>query len=343
MSARLLQKVAYRSRMPHKYHGNDLCGNEVTVLNTFPYNPESSSSSGTAKSWANNNKSKAGVVPPEVVLDNEPFEVTIIDLDIRMQGGRAYKVIDEKRRMFDLREDQVLEAIGTCGINPGGKINGKFQWGISGSQCKLALVGGGLHNEMLEGLNNAKKEVKLKESGEMITPGKCVPGCVYRRLDKYVLYVGKFKYPGEKKFIHATLDLDGPDAEPYFLDWDYDDQGRRVEHKDEVNWPTSTWDERVKAMLRRDRYMNLNFQGSFKGFHEKVGEIEASTVAELRQIRRLGNFKTEEFEKTDTKPVYSSSSWYSHRSNDYSTYQANLDSWSKRAIDWFLANVKWAN
>lgn len=343
MSARLLQKVAYRSRMPHKYHGNDLCGNEVTVMNTFPYNPESSSSSGTAKSWANNNKSQAGVVPPEVLLDNEPFEVTIIDLDIRTQGGRAYKVIDEKRRMFDLREDQVLEAIGTCGISAGGKINGKFQWGISGSQCKLALVGGELHNEMLEGLQAAKKEVKLKESGEMITPGKCVPGAVYRRGDTYMVYVGKFKYPGEKRYMHATLDIDGPDAEPYFLDWHYE-EGKRVKHKDEVDWPKATWNERVDAMIRRNDYVNLNFQGSFKGFHEKVGEIEADTVAKLRQIRRLGNFKTEEFEKTDTKPVYSSSGWYSHshRSN-YSTYQTNLDSWWERAIDWFIANVKWAN
>ena len=121
-SGRILERVCYASKSPVK--AKDICGVEITVSDTFPYNPDSKTSPKTAKEWAMpksyDYKTKQYVTGPEPVVTeryNDPFAVSIIDLDVRSQGGRAYKVIDEENRRFDLREDQVLEVFRRTGVH----------------------------------------------------------------------------------------------------------------------------------------------------------------------------------------------------------------------------------
>lgn len=72
----------------------------------------------TGKNWANNRiwnheKKEYDYPNPQVMLiENNPFRIRIVDLDIRLEGGRAYKVCanigEFKNLYFDLREDVLL-------------------------------------------------------------------------------------------------------------------------------------------------------------------------------------------------------------------------------------------
>jgi len=151
---RLLDRVCYVSKA--ESNDTDLFGNEIKVRHTFPYNPDSKTAPETAKQWADNtiwdHKTHRYVKGPEpefLERANDPFSVTVIDLDVRSEGGRAYKVVDQDGRCFDLREDQVLEVFKHSGVLAGGQIPGRFVWGILGSQMRMVLVGGDLHKEMV--------------------------------------------------------------------------------------------------------------------------------------------------------------------------------------------------
>ncbi len=137
-SGRLLKEICYALRLPEEI--TDFYGNKRTIIDAFPYNPESKTSPTTAKNWA---KRTNFVWNPETrfydQLDphepiivrraNNPFELTILHLDVRAECGRAYKVVDDENRRFDLREDQIMDVIKHVGIQPGGKIPGTFVCG----------------------------------------------------------------------------------------------------------------------------------------------------------------------------------------------------------------------
>jgi len=179
--AKLLETVCYISRTPSI--ANDILGNEITVLETFPYNPESKTAPETAKNWATRYDRNAVVTPTPVTLENVPFKVTITDLHHRGEGGRAYKVVDEQMRQFDLREDQVMEVMKRVGIAPGGAIPGTFVWGILGSQVRLVLVGGELHTKMSVTLQTRQAAKEARKAGLAPTPSKLQKGHVYLKRD----------------------------------------------------------------------------------------------------------------------------------------------------------------
>ena len=160
---RLLERVCYCMRAPCA--GKNIIDEDIMVRDTFPYNPESKTSPHTAKMWASQRHygNDQEYVPEVIERANDPFTVTITDLHVRSEGGRAYKVIDDDMRRFDLREDQVFEVMKLCGIKPGGAVPGTFVWGILGSQMRLVLVDGVLHNAMIKGANE-KKESKQRHA-----------------------------------------------------------------------------------------------------------------------------------------------------------------------------------
>lgn len=91
---RLLDKVCYLSREP--VQAKDISGNDITVADIFPYNPDSKTAPNTAKRWADNShwdhvtrQVVKGAEPVLVERVNEPFSVIITDLDVRSEGGRA--------------------------------------------------------------------------------------------------------------------------------------------------------------------------------------------------------------------------------------------------------------
>jgi hypothetical protein len=208
-----LKTVAYVSQL--KKTEKNISGEAIDFLPTFCYNPESKTSHVTAQVWAQERNYKLewnGTPNPRYVqndnevpktLINEPFEIEIIDLEARGNGGRAYKVIDSEHRLFDLREDQLLDVIKLFGISPGGKIPAKFVWGQLGSQIKLVLVGGKLHQAMTL---REQEQLRSEDKQKIITiKGKdLVPGCIYqmKSMDQR-LYLGKMIAPFFEKPIYA--------------------------------------------------------------------------------------------------------------------------------------------
>ena len=217
MSDKLLDNVNYVSRKPAKM--KNLSGEEIDVRDTFPFNPESKTAPDTAARWAKGYsswyydrvKDEKDIFEPVVEpRSNTPFNVRILSLEVRSEGGRAYKVVDDENRRFDLREDQLLEALRYAGIKPGGAIDGQFVWGISGSQVKMVFVGGKLHKEM----TNYAELVKTQKA---LSLTQLKPGNIYAKREKndLMLYVGRVTHPDLDGSHHAFIEVDHPSAREY--------------------------------------------------------------------------------------------------------------------------------
>ena len=256
---RLLDRVCYLSKMATK--DTDLFGNEITVKHTFPYNPDSKTAPETAKRWANNDtydyqkrEYVKGPEPEFLERANDPFSVTIIDLDVRSEGGRAYKVVDTQGRCFDLREDQVLEVFKYSGILAGGEVPGQFVWGILGSQMRMVLVGGDLHKEMTAQAESLKEFKRDQALGRTPSEGTLQFGHIYRKRDQSLhLFLGRVKVPGGDKALFAFVKLptkpttyDGMDLDNLPHHQDEHVKHMREERAIAQRWDTMTWAERCQ-------------------------------------------------------------------------------------------------
>jgi hypothetical protein len=143
----------------------DLSGEKILVVPTFPINSAKTNTE-SALEWGRRKWRIGGVVEPIVEsYPNDPFSIRLIGLEFRGEGGRAYKVIDSRGRLFDLREDQLLATIVAGGIEKGGQLCGTFVWGTRGTQTVLVLVGSSLYNLMLatkEAKKTAPKRVTIE-------------------------------------------------------------------------------------------------------------------------------------------------------------------------------------
>lgn len=257
---RLLDKIVYRMRRPCA--ATNIIGDKIMVRDTFPYNPESKTAPETAKRWADSHyydKVKYESTPE--TLDNVPFSLTITDLDVRSEGGRAYKVIDSEMRRFDLREDQVVEVMRKVGIQPMGIVPGTFVWGIVGSQVKLVLVDGDLHKSMIEGAAEKKASELAHATGKTPTESTFVPGHIYRKKDKSLhAFLGKVKRAGIDKTFYAFIAMPEKTPPEQEDDSDIDDMdvggdpvwqarwktSRKHEREVTRKWDTLAWREKCK-------------------------------------------------------------------------------------------------
>lgn len=294
---RLLDRVCYLSRCPSK--DTDLFGNEIQVKHTFPYNPDSKTAPGTAKRWANNDtydhKTCQYIKGPEPeFLDraNDPFSVTIIDLDVRSEGGRAYKVVDQSGRCFDLREDQVLEVFKHSGILAGGVIPGQFVWGILGSQMRMVLVGGDLHKEMTARAEVLKESNRKRASGVAPSEGTLKFGCIYRKRDGSLhAFLGKVKQPDVEKHSYAFVKL--PERPSDYNDIELDDLERfnsehcnhmREERDIAKKWEQMTWQERCQwDWYDRNAYLYRQYKDVEPGYYDHPEEIVLMTSPKFEE------------------------------------------------------------
>jgi hypothetical protein len=250
-SARLLDRVTYVSRKPEDV--TDLLGNSIVVADTMAYNSESKTAPSTALRWAEGyhfNRQTA-FTPEPIEVVNREFSITIIDIDVRAEGGRAYKIIDDKNRRFDLREDQILEIIAACGINKGGRVPGQFMWGILGSQVKLVLVGGQLYNEMKERAEELKVQAERKATGLSPNNSKLQVGHVYEKRDKSIhAFVGRVTAPGNDKTLYALLELpQKPEKREIEPGVDFDQSWIEIINKiNDISdaWDTMSWMQRCE-------------------------------------------------------------------------------------------------
>jgi hypothetical protein len=238
--------VAYCSREPEE--STNIIDEKITIRDTFPYNPDSKTAPATAERWANPYWNKSDRAPDLLVRANEPFSITITDLHVRSEGGRAYKVIDEEMRRFDLREDQVIEVMKLVGIKPRGSVPGKFVWGILGSQVRLVLVGGELHTTMVKGAAELEAFKAAQASGELPTESTLRFGTIYRKRDKTLhLFLGRVRWPGAPKDQYAFVQLPEPAHDWSHLDLEGVDKWKfhyREETDVSKRWNTMSWTER---------------------------------------------------------------------------------------------------
>lgn len=172
------------------------------VFSTFPVSADPKNLEKrlqTARDWASNTyrnrwdatERTTPPAPREVTRENKPFTIQICGLDIREEGGRAYKVIDTDGHMFDLREEIAFEVLMKEGCLPGGHLNCQFLWGVVRSSTKLIREGSLLHEALERASSRREKSI--------IPVTSLIPGHVYqaKTLDKRV-FVGWIPAPRTK-------------------------------------------------------------------------------------------------------------------------------------------------
>lgn len=145
-----------------------------------------------------NAKSWAGESGLREEFSNVRFDhVVLTDLEMRGDGGRAYKVLlthEGKSYEFDFREDVLMDVIRAGGIEGGGRLNGEFEFVRNGSNVRLELVGSAEYlkaKEAYEKSLNPEKKVKSPK----IKKSELVPGRVYAT---DAAYGSHFLYLGER-------------------------------------------------------------------------------------------------------------------------------------------------
>lgn len=154
----------------------------------------------TGRSWAgaehwDGNKRVKGVVK-EITKKNDPIKgIKIVGLEIRSEGGRAYKVVTPDNYYFDVREDILMDTMIEAGISKGGILNGEYIWAKVGSAMKLVRVGSLLHKALIV----ATEDRSLKK----LKHGELKFGHIYKgKGAKSYVFLG---YVDTEKFIQETV------------------------------------------------------------------------------------------------------------------------------------------
>ena len=147
---KILHEVGFVKQITNPYAPSD-------IRSAFYFDPSSKRQESSAIKWANvdwiynpNNKLSpyfatpainSSDIPP-IVRPNYFMEGLVLrNLETRAEGGRAYKVVyPQDETLFDIREDQMLQAILLHGVEKGGKIGGKWVWAMNHTQPKCFLA-----------------------------------------------------------------------------------------------------------------------------------------------------------------------------------------------------------
>jgi hypothetical protein len=171
---------------------------EDGVRHTFPVDANTKQDS--ARLWASKTTSWHGspkVDPYIVELDNKGFDsVTIVDLDYRGNGGRAYQVVmkhGKDKFQFDLREATLVDVIENAGIQAGGKLNGTFCFVKDGAQTNIVREGSAAHKK-------AVSEQEKRQNNKVIKKSDLIVGHQYENvLKETAVFLGNFYVPVFKK------------------------------------------------------------------------------------------------------------------------------------------------
>jgi hypothetical protein len=298
-------------------------------------------------------------VPTVVELTNEPFDVSIIDLQVRSQGGRAYKVIDSESRVFDLREDQLLEALKIGGVQPGGQINGKFVWGVLSSQMRMVYVGGDMHKSMVQKLESNKEKDVARANNVAVKPSSFTVGHVYKkRDDSLYVFVGRVRTADSKKlFAFAELPTpphhhDDDVISGYVTNHGYKEdhefiQRLRKEADVASRWETMTWMERCEG----ERYISISLMSTPKfDSDEGPGARDVADMLRANVDRKYlyldGNRNDLATKRWLEKTGVDLDRWYATQPYAYNEVQRQANEkqrqdWVKNAFDQFKSELVW--
>lgn len=164
----ILTNVSFAQRQPHPLLPN-------RALETMYCNPSSKKACASAVNWATGRwpsspnglgdlyyesaasyqacRQHMPAFTPSVLVTRPNVPMTglvIIGLEERGNGGRAFKVTyPGDNSLFDVREDQVLQAMINHGIQKGGILGGEWVWAMNHTQIKCYLVDGVEYQNML--------------------------------------------------------------------------------------------------------------------------------------------------------------------------------------------------
>lgn len=164
--ARIPEGITYVFRAPRDvaigWDDIEETGTMARVDPAFPTETGNAKTLATAQQWACGYGCEAEASTCAVA--NAPIaKITIVNLELRDEGGRAYKAalptIEGRTPYVDLREDVFLDAMLTNGVAPGGVLDGPFIWARVGSQMKLIRVGSVLHRHVVEADERGRRKV----------------------------------------------------------------------------------------------------------------------------------------------------------------------------------------
>lgn len=152
------------------------------VIPAFVCEKNNNKALATAVHWAEASRSyydrdlrrqvkKAEPVVQEVRQNLPQKDLRVAALEIRGNGGRAYKIVGTDNYYYDLREDVMLDTMIQTGIRQGGFLEGEYVWARVSNQMKLIRVGSRLHARLIECTDRSKqKRISSKE---------LIPGGIY--------------------------------------------------------------------------------------------------------------------------------------------------------------------
>lgn len=222
ISGNIPEKITILTRKPEKV-------GEIEVIPAFISDAKNEKTLETGRTWA---KRYQYVVPKDDIRGSEYVGrenkgvggYRIIDLEVRSEGGRAYKVVSPEGFYVDLREDVLLDTIQEVGISAGGILNGTYLFATVGSQMKLIREGSALHNDLIGATTRRNsKKISSKDlqiggvyatvGGEMFVFGGFVD-TVYIKADYYTYkngsYYAKYDFSDPKPMKKMQLWLEVP-------------------------------------------------------------------------------------------------------------------------------------
>ena len=158
-----------------------------------------SSPSDVAERWAEFRNNGTPKIPAQE-RDNAPIpQLKLVGLDLRNEGGRAWKVLTPENHLVDLREDVFLDVLFETGVPADGTLQGPFRWVVYGSQVRLAIMGSALYRE-LEQAGKLRKSPKIKDS-------ELVKGGVYHGINSADLkvFLGYTRYKNKPALVWCWL------------------------------------------------------------------------------------------------------------------------------------------
>lgn len=133
---------------------------KIDVYPSFIVDASKANTMKTAEIWATrrinyrNVKKAIGLTKDD--KNNKPIKnLRLIRLDIRSEGGRAYKVVIDGKYYVDLREDVLMDVLLRDKVD-NGILSGEYIWARHGTQMKLVRVGSDLHSALITSTNRDK-------------------------------------------------------------------------------------------------------------------------------------------------------------------------------------------
>lgn len=170
----------------------DTSVSDISAIPVFITDAENPKTQSTALSWVTQKywhedplTNKRGYVSrPHMIIERDNTavkSVRIVGLDIRGNGGRAYRALVDETYLVDMREDVMLDTMINVGMGVNATLPGEYIFAQIGSEMKLIRVGSKLHDMMVETTTFGEKQP--------IT--KLIPGRIYASKTKTILYLGE--------------------------------------------------------------------------------------------------------------------------------------------------------